>query len=206
MKENYFEKRDKSSFKSGTTIIGILGKDFVLLASDRQGTMGSMASDFNAQKLNKLNDRIALGLAGTLGDAQKLIRIMKGEMKVYELERDKQISVKATATLLSNIMNANRMYPYFAGFIIAGYKNKPQIYSIDVVGGFGEYVDFTSIGSGSPYAMGVLEKGYKKNLTKKEAIELAIDSIKASRKRDVYTGGNINIFVITKDGIEELNK
>jgi proteasome beta subunit len=117
------------------------------------------------------------------------------------------MSTKAVATYLANYLNANRYYPFFAGFIMIGYKDKPEMYSTDVVGGFGQAYDFTSIGSGSTFAMGVLDKGYSANMNKNDAIELVVDSIKASRKRDVYTGGDkIDILLITKDGIEELHK
>jgi len=187
--------------------VGLVGKDFVVLGSDKKGTMGNVAYDLNAQKLYTLNDHIGIGLAGSLGDAQQVIRLLKAEIRLYETERDKVMSTKAVATFLSNYLNANRYYPYFAGFIMAGFNSKPEIYSTDVVGGFGKVYDFTSIGSGSEFAMGVLERGYTENISKADGIELVVDAIKASRKRDVFSGGErIDIMVITKNGIEELSK
>jgi len=201
------EKKEESTYKSGTTIVGITGSDFVLLASDKKGTMGNFAFDLNAQKIYTVSDKAALGLAGSLGDAQQIIRLLKAEIKLYEIERDKTMGAKAIATFLANYLNAHRYYPYFAGFIMAGFNDKPEMYSTDIVGGFGKVDEFTSIGSGSTFAMGVLDKGFKKDITKKEAVELAADAVKAARKRDVFSGGDVvDLLLITKDGIEELKK
>lgn len=204
---NYLESADKAKYKSGTTIVGLVGKDFVILGSDKKGTMGNVAYDLNTKKLYLLNSHIGIGLAGSLGDAQQVIRLIKAEISLYETERDKTMSTKAVATFMSNYLNANRYYPYFAGFIMGGYKDVPELYSTDVVGGFGKVTDFTSIGSGSEFAMGVLEQVFKPSITKDDAINLVADAIKAARKRDVFSGGEkIDIIVITKNNIEELSK
>jgi 20S proteasome alpha/beta subunit len=42
---DYLESVDKAKYKSGTTIVGLLGKDFVVLGSDKQGTLGNFAYD-----------------------------------------------------------------------------------------------------------------------------------------------------------------
>jgi proteasome beta subunit len=203
---NVLEKQEKATFKSGTTIIAANFKDFVLLASDKQGSMGNIAHDLEAQKINPLNDRMALGLAGTLGDAQQVIRILKAQVNLYEFERSKKISIKATTSFLSNLLNAHRYYPYFAGFILVGFDDAPKIRNADVIGGISEVSDFTTIGSGSTLAMGVLEANYNKNMSRKEAVELAYKAVGAAKKRDIYSGSDTDILIISKDGIEKINK
>ena len=196
---------DDTVCKSGTTIVGLVGRDYAILASDKQGTLGNLAYDLDTQKLYSLNKNNYVGLAGTLGDAQKVIRVMNAEIKLYETERNKTMSTKAIATFLSNYLNSNRYYPYFAGFVLVGYDTAPHLFGTDSIGGFGEHREFSAIGSGSTFAIGVLDKGYDKEMSKEDAITLVSDSIKSSRKRDIYSGGTtIDIIVFTKDKVELL--
>ena len=60
--------------------------------------------------------------------------------------------------------------------------------------------------SGMPYILGMLERMYKPDLTIEEGVELAIDAIKSSSERDTASGHGIDVFKITKDGIEHISK
>ena len=113
----------------------------------------------------------------------------------------------ALTTLAANIFNANRYYPYEAFFVVGGYINFPELFAVDPIGGFGEQKKFTSIGSGSPFAMGVLDTKYKEKMTKEEAINLVCEAIRASKKRDINTGGEkIDLYIVDKKGIENIKK
>ena len=146
--------------KTGTTTVGISYKDGVVLAAESKSTLGYLVSSKTAEKIIKIDDRIAITTAGGSGDTQALARILKAEINLYKLTRNTDITVKATITLLANIMQAVRYYPYMAMLIVGGFdKDGGHIYSIDPVGGF-EEEKCTSTGSGSPMAYGVLEDGF----------------------------------------------
>ena len=198
----------EEKLKTGTTIVGIKIQNAVVLASDRQGTMGNIAIDLEAKKLHKINNKIALGIAGSMGDALTVIRFLKSHAKLFEIEREIPFGIKAASTFLSNILNSNRYFPYIAAFIIGGFNEKPELYATDVVGGMSEVESFTSLGSGFQLALGKLEESYKQNMTEQQAIELAKQAIRVAKKRDVYTGAdnNIQVIVITKQGVKELNE
>lgn len=196
-----------NSLKSGTTIVGLRTDDFVIVASDQQSTMGYMADGLDVQKVHPITSNIVFGLAGSVGDAQQLIRVLKMESSMYENERNKKMSVKALVTLSSNIFNANRYYPYQTFFVIGGYLTKPELYGIDLIGGFDKKTNYTATGSGMTFALGVLDNKYNENMSKKEAIDLIVEAIKGSKKRDVFTGGeNIDIYFVTKKGIENIKR
>lgn len=195
------------SLKSGTTVAGLRTNDFVIVASDRQSTMGHAAFDLECRKTHKITDNIVIALAGQLGDASHIIRVLKMQSSTYEAERTKKMSVKALTTLTSNILNANRMYPFLTFFIVGGFLDKPELYTLDLVGGMSEERRYITGGSGSDFAMGVFDNSYKENLTKKEALDLVVDAIRASKKRDIHTGGEkIDLFYVDKNGIEHIEK
>ncbi|HEC86316.1 MAG TPA: proteasome subunit beta, partial [Thermoplasmatales archaeon] len=119
--------------------------------------------------------------------------------------------VEAAATLMANILNQRKFYPYYVQLIIGGYDlTGGHIYSLDAAGG-AIPDNYTSTGSGSPYAFGVLEDHYHDDMTVDEGIDLAIRALGAAMKRDSASGDGFDIVIITKDGFniltdEEINK
>ena len=195
-----------NKYKTGTTTIGIVTKDSIVLAADMQATMGHISSNSDMAKIYKINNHLAVTVAGSVGDALVLVRFLRVQANLYELEHKRPMNARACATLLSNILNANRMVPFFTQFILAGSVGGFSLFNLDIAGGVVEEKQFSFTGSGSELALSVLDKHYKPNITTKEAIELAKEAISSAKKRDVFTGGQgIKIVVIRKDGIEELS-
>ena len=192
--------------KKGTTTIGLIAKDAVVIAAEQKSTMGYLVESKEAQKVFQLDDHIGMTIAGGVGDALAMIRLLKAQFKLYKLERG-PITMKAAATLLSNILQGSKYYPYMNQFILAGYDSEPRVYSLDPVGGFDCRDNFYSTGSGSPFAYGVLEAGYKENMTVEEAVTLVVKAIKAAIERDIGSGGKeIQVAVIDKNGFKEMSK
>ena len=193
------------NFKTGTTTVGIIAKDSIILASDMKGTMGNLAINTDVTKIYLINDHLAMTIAGGVGDAQVLVRHLKVQANLYELEHKKSMSTKACATLLSNILNSNKMVPFLTQFILAGSQDGFSMCSLDIGGGIIEEKKFTASGSGTELALSVMDANYKANLTTQDAIKLAVSAINSAKKRDIFSGGDgIKVVVIKKDGIEEL--
>ena len=189
---------------TGTTTIGIVFRDGIVLATERRATMGNLVASRRAKKVYQIADRIGMTTAGGVGDAQQMARIMTVECSLFSVRRDKPISVGALSTLLSNYLNQNRYYPFFVQLLVGGVdEDGPSIYSVDALGGATKELDIVATGSGSPMAYGVLEDRYEKEMSEKEAIDLAIRALKAAMRRDVGSGEDINVVVITKDKYEE---
>lgn len=193
----------EQKLKTGTTTVGITFKDGVVLAADMKSTLGYLVSSKEAQKVYQIDDKIAVTTAGGSGDTQALIRLLKAEIKIYKLTRNTEFTVNAAKSLLSNILQGVRYYPYMAMMIVGGVdKSGSHVYSVDPVGG-AEPDKYTSTGSGSPMAYGVLEDGFKPDMTREEAVDLAKRAIKASRERDIFSGGvGILVVVIDRNGLK----
>ncbi len=196
----------KDVTKTGTTTLGLVCKDGVVIATETRATMGTLIAHKNTKKLYKIDDHLALATAGLVGDLQVLARYLNAEANLYRLKRDNRMPVKSAATLMSNILNQRKFYPYYVQLILGGYDDTGgYVYSLDAAGG--AIPDkYTSAGSGSPYVFGVLEDIYEDNLSCSEGIDIAIRAITAAKSRDSASGGNINIAVITKDGFKEISE
>jgi len=190
--------------KTGTTTVGLTCKDGVVLATEHRATMGTLIAHKTTQKLFKIDEHIGLTVAGLVGDAQLLARYLKAEAELYRLKRNSGMSIKAAATLMSNILAGRRYFPYWVQLIVGGVDNEGgHVYSLDPAGGSipDKYV---TTGSGSPYVYGVLEDYYKDDMNINETADLAIRAITAAMKRDSASGDGIDVCIITSKGYKQL--
>jgi len=192
--------------KTGTTTLGIVCKEGVVMATETRATMGHLIAHKATKKLYKIDEHLGLATAGLVGDLQVLARYLSAEANLYRLKRDSKIPVESAATLMSNIMNQRKFMPYYVQLILGGYDaNGGHVYSLDAAGG--AIPDkYTSGGSGSPYVFGVLEDLFREDLTVDEGIDIAIRAIGAAKRRDSASGGMTNIAVITKDGFKPVSQ
>jgi proteasome beta subunit len=191
--------------KTGTTTLGMVCRDGVVLAAEKKSTLGYLIASKESEKILPVEEHVALTIAGASGDAQALARYLKAELKLFSIQNQRKISVKGAATLLTNILQGGRWtyMPYMVQLIIAGYDESPAIYTLDAIGSVEEEKKFFSTGSGSPMALGVLEDGFKDGISADEASKLALRAIRAAIERDIGSGGKaIDVAVITKDGIK----
>ena len=192
--------------KTGTTTVGIVTNDGVVLATEKRATMETFIAHKVTQKLFKIDDHIAMTTAGLVGDLQVLVRYLRAEVELYKLKNKAPITVQGAATLLSNILNQSKFYPYYVSLIVGGYDNKGyHVFALDAAGGAIED-KYVSAGSGSLFVYGVLEDSYNENITLDEAINLAIRGVNAAMKRDAASGDGIDVATITaKDGFVKLD-
>jgi proteasome beta subunit len=192
--------------KKGTTTLGLVCQSGVVVAAEHRATMGTMIAHKVAKKLLKIDDHLALTTAGLVGDAQVLSRYLTAESRLYTLQRDEKMPIKSAATLMANILNQRKFYPYYVQLIIAGIDSSgPSVYSLDAAGG--AIADtYTSSGSGSPYVFGVLEDHYKNSITTQDGVILAVRALSAAMKRDSASGDGIDIAVISSDGYRDIEQ
>ncbi|OGS55935.1 MAG: proteasome endopeptidase complex, archaeal, beta subunit [Euryarchaeota archaeon RBG_19FT_COMBO_56_21] len=192
--------------KKGTTTIGLVCKEGVVMATEMRATMGTLIAHKTTQKLFKIDDNLGLTVAGVVGDAQTLARYITAEVELYKLKRGQSMTVKSAATLTSNILAGSRFYPYWVGLILGGIDREGNhVYALDMVGG-AIPDDYVTTGSGSPYVYGVLEDHYEKGLSVSDGMDLAIRALHAAMKRDAASGDGYSVAAITKEGFLPLDE
>ena len=193
---------DKNTFE-GTTTVGITCTDGVVFASERRASMGNLVAHKVAEKIFKIDNHIAATIAGSVADAQSLMKIISAETALYRLRNGKDISLEAAAAVSSNILHSS---PAYVQTLIGGVdETGASIYSLDAAGGMIKDT-FISTGSGSTFAYGVLEDRFHEDITVEEAKEVALRAIKAATERDTYSGNGFLVAEVTKDGYKMLEK
>lgn len=208
------EELNKSILKTGTSIVGIVCKEGIVLAGDRKVTAGGhIVINKNTKKVVQINEYLVLAATGTASDIEVLRKVCAAELKLKELRDKKRPSVKEAANLIAMIAYKNirqpSMIPFIAGTLIAGYNEEgtTELYTIEPAGSALKVEDYdANFSSGMPYILGLLERQYKKNISIEEGIKLAIEAIKASSERDTASGYGVDVFVVTKNSIKQVSK
>jgi len=201
----------KHVMKTGTSILGIVCKDGIIMAGDRRATAGNMVMMKNALKVIKLNDYLVVSGTGVSSDIDMLQKVITAELRLKELRTKQRPTVKEAANLIANMAYRNirqpTMIPFIAGILVAGYNEDgtTELYSVEPAGSTVKVEDYdANFSSGMPFILGLLERQYRKDLTIKEAVELASEALKASTQRDTASGNGIDIVTITKDSINHV--
>jgi proteasome beta subunit len=187
----------------GTTTIGVVCKDGVILASDTRVTMGYFVAHKQGKKVYKIDENIGMTIAGSVADAQKVIDIITANTQLYRINLNRRMPIASAARLTSNLLFGAR--GLMAQILVGGVDDSgPHLYNLDP---FGSLVEekMTSTGSGSPLAIGVLEDKFKENMTIEESLPIIAAAVNAAMKRDIASGNNYNIIVIDENGYRELN-
>jgi proteasome beta subunit len=200
-----------SVLKSGTTILGIVCKDGVVMASDRQSTAGTIVMKKNSDKTIPLGNYFLYAGCGVSSAIQKLSKILEAELRLKELRSKSRPTVREAANLLgaliyNNIRQFTRVEDV-VGALIGGFNEdgSVELYTLDPAGLIDKVEDYdASVGSGMPFSLGLLERQYKKDLNVKQGIELAKECLLSSTQRDVGSGYGVDIFTITKEGIKKV--
>jgi proteasome beta subunit len=197
-----------SILKTGTTILGIVCKDGVVMASDRQISAGNLVVGKNYQKTVKINDYLLMSFTGMVSDAQRIEKLLPAELKLKELRAKSRPSVKQAANLLGSMLYSGaRQSMMQVGNLLGGFNEDgtTELYTIEPAGSVIKIEDYdANFGSGMPYVLGLLERQYKKGLSIKEGVELAKECLKSSTQRDMGSGYGIDVFTITKEGIKKV--
>ncbi len=184
----------------GTTTVAFKCLDGVVMAADTRATvLPGFVAHKKVKKVHEITRNVGMTIAGIPAEAINLLDILKANAMLYQLQRRRIIPVKVVASLASVMLFQQRYFPYEVQAIIGGYDDEGyHLYSLDP---FGSAIEDNVIatGSGSPVAYGVLESGYHDGINMDQGLTLAVKAINAAIKRNVFTGDDFDVAVITKE-------
>lgn len=197
------QEQSQYLFIPGATTIGVVCSDGVILASEKRVSYGYLIVSRVGKKVFKITDRIGAACAGLVSDMQILIREVEAYANLFRLDANRPISVKSAAKVMSNLLFNRRLFPLITQTIVGGMDEEgASLYVLDILGSV--IPDkYAAVGSGAEIAIGLLEQGYKENMTLKEAKDLVTRAIKSAIARDVMSGDGVDFLTITSEGITE---
>jgi proteasome beta subunit len=199
----------EEQLKTGTTTVGMVCKDGIVLAADKRATAGNMIVDKRAEKVHILTEDMAATIAGNVSDAQLIIKLIKAELRLKEVRTGKRPTVKEAANLLGGLLYTNirqmSMMPGIAHFLLGGRDvSGTFLYDLFPDGSVTKIRDYVSSGSGSVFALGVLETQYKPEMSTADGVKLAVKCVNTALQRDSASGNGVDVVVVTEKEIKRV--
>ncbi len=203
----------------GTTVLALRYNEGVVVAGDRRATEGFQIAHRSIEKVFAADDMSAVAIAGAAGPAVEMVRLFQTELEHYEKVEGDRLTLEGKANKLSQMIRANLpaamqgliVVPLFAGYDEA--RGEGRIFKYDVTGGRYEEDDYHATGSGGKDARGSLKKRYRRDLTRGEAVKMAIEALFDAADEDVGTGGPDlmrgiypTVAAISSEGMVELSE
>jgi proteasome beta subunit len=197
------ENIEKLALK-GTTTVGVVCTNGVILASDTRVTMGYFVAHKQGKKIYQIDDHIGMTISGGVADAQYVVEVLKVNAKLYKLNHGRPMPIKSAARLVGNVLFSARG-GLMAQILVGGYDSTgPHVFSLDPLGSLIEE-KCVATGSGSPVAYGVLEDKFKEDSEVKDMLPVVVRAVDSAMKRDIASGNNYDIVLITKEGYSKLS-
>jgi proteasome beta subunit len=205
--------------RHGTTIVAIRYTDGVVMAGDRRATAGSSIAHRTMEKVHPADRHSGVAIAGAAGPAMEMVRLFQLQLEHYEKVEGAPISLEGKANQLSQMVRSNLgmamqgfvVVPLFAGFDTR--RGVGRIYTYDPTGGRYEETDFHADGSGGRDARTTVKLGWRPDLSREEAIELAVNALWQAADEDSATGGPDavrgiypTVATITADGFRRVDE
>ena len=188
----------------GTTTVGIVANDGVVLCADMRASAGYFIANNNTMKIQEIDNHAGMTMAGGVADAQNLTDGLRYNARLYRVRNQTPMPIRSITRLASLTFHQNRGYPFMADILVGGFDyTGANLYNIDMFGS-AEKKTYVTTGSGSPVAYGLLEEEYHDDLTLDDAKRIAFRAVSAAIARNIGTGDGINVAIVNKDGFHLL--
>ena len=189
-----------ADFSKGTTTLSFVFQHGIIVAADARATMGPFIASNEVKKVFEINDRLLGTIAGGAADCMFWFRQLDRIVKIHEHRHKESLSASSCSKLLSDMLAQYRGQGLSVGTMISGFDgDTPALYFVDNDGTRLKGQVY-SVGSGSPYAYGVMDTEYKWDLSLEDAIALGRRAIYHAGHRDAMSGGEINLYHVHANG------
>eukprot|EP01053_Blabericola_migrator_P006653 Blabericola_migrator_1__6652@NODE_3359_length_1831_cov_120_284014_g2095_i0_p2_GENE_NODE_3359_length_1831_cov_120_284014_g2095_i0NODE_3359_length_1831_cov_120_284014_g2095_i0_p2_ORF_typecomplete_len206_score37_17Proteasome/PF00227_26/7_6e35_NODE_3359_length_1831_cov_120_284014_g2095_i011711788 len=191
----------------GGSALVMLGKDAVAIVVDKRLSNQLQMVSESFERAFPLSDKVYFAAAGFASDIQTAFRTLRFHSKLYKLREDRDMSVLAASTYLSNLLYQRRFGPWFISPVVAGVNSdgKPEAWGFDLIGTPGQVEDFNVAGTSDSELFGMCERKYKPNLEANELKELALECFITALDRDCLSGNGAVCHLITSQGTQRFD-
>ncbi|KAH9056608.1 nucleophile aminohydrolase [Lactarius vividus] len=188
---------------TGTTIVGCLFKDGIVLGADTRATAGEIVADKNCEKIHYISESIRCCGAGTAADTEFITALISSNIELHALSTGRKPRVVTAMTMLKQRLFQHQGH-IGAALVLGGVDATGAHLFTIAPHGSTDKLPYVTMGSGSLAAMAVFESGWRPNLERAEALQLVVAAISAGIFNDLGSGSNVDACVITATQTEML--
>lgn len=183
--------------KTGTTIVGLVFKDGVILGADTRATEGPIVADKNCEKIHFMAPNIYCCGAGTAADTEAVTDMVSSQLQLHRYATGRESRVVTALTLLKSHLFSYQGH-VSAALVLGGVDvTGPHLHTVYPHGST-DTLPFATMGSGSLAAMAVFESKFREGMEREEGISLVAEAICSGIFNDLGSGSNVDVCVITK--------
>ncbi|XP_014033055.1 proteasome subunit beta type-2 [Salmo salar] len=190
-------------------LIGIQGQDFVLVAADNVAAHSIVKMKQDQDKMFKLSDKILLLCVGEAGDTVQFAEYIQKNIQLYKMRNGYELSPTAAANFTrKNLADYLRSRtPYHVNLLLAGFDETdgPGLYYMDHLSALAK-APFAAHGHGAYLTLSILDRYYRPDLTRDEAVDLLKKCVEELNYRFILNLPSFSVRLIDKDGIHDLEK
>ena len=183
------------SIPHATTCVALTYHGGVVMAGDRRATAGNLISHRNMEKVVEADRFSGVAIAGAAGPAMEMIRLFQLQLEHYEKVEGSALSLEGKANQLAMMVRGNLSaammgmveVPIFGGYDLR--RGIGRLWDFDATGGRYEEKDYVATGSGSLHAGTVIKVGFRRDMSRDDAVELAALALWEAADADSATGG-----------------
>ena len=181
--------------RHATTICALRYSSGVVMAGDRRATEGVSIAHRSIEKVFPADRYSAVAIAGAAGPAIEMVRLFQTQLEHYEKVEGEALTLEGKANQLSQMvrdhlpmaMQGLGVVPLFCGWDER--RAMGRIFTYDITGGRYEETDFHATGSGGRDAKNTIKLGFRDDLSRNDAVELAAQALYQAADEDSATGG-----------------
>ncbi|KAJ1567521.1 Proteasome subunit beta type-2 [Cladochytrium tenue] len=189
-------------------LIGIVGKDFVLTASDGNSARSIVVQKRGEDKSRVLNERTLMLFAGEPGDAVQFAEYVQRNVQLYRMRNGFDLGVGATASFTRKELatSLRSRHPYTVNLLIGGVDPKtgaPELYWLDYLASSVK-LNYAAHGYASYFCMSTMDRYWKEGLTEEEAVSLLKKCLAELNERFIVNMPSFFVKVVDKNGVREI--
>jgi 20S proteasome subunit beta 4 len=188
------------------TLLGLKGKDFVLLGGDTSFFRGMTVMEGSYKKVVQLDTRTAAAAAGEQGDVEVFLDWLQRDLRLRRLSSE-SLSLAATASVARRSIAESLRTPQRkdVSMLLGGWDSVKgaQLYWLDSLGSL-QTVPFGAHGAASAFLLSMLDRSHRADMSLLEAVQLMRGCVKQLSTRFIVAGGGFQMMVIDCSGCKDI--
>ena len=189
------------------TVIGVVGKDFVIMAADKSRARSIVIMSNEEEKIMNLQTHKLLGASGPSGDCAQFCDFIQKNLNLYHFRTDVPLSTQAAANFTRHqLATALRKSPYNCNLLLGGFDKDegPSLYFMDYLASL-QQVKYGVQGYASYFLLSIFDKNYRPEMSVEEVLALLKICFAELRTRFLINSPVFSIKIVDRDGIRVID-
>ncbi|XP_030383671.1 probable proteasome subunit beta type-2 [Scaptodrosophila lebanonensis] len=190
------------------TLLGIKGRDFVMLAADTTHARSIVVMKHDQNKIHQVSDNLMISTMGESGDTEQFTEFISKNIALYKMRNGYDLSPRSAAHFtrknLAEYLRSRTPYQVF--MFVAGYdaQEGPELVFIDYLAN-AKALNHGGHGYGSMFTASIFDRYWHPNITQDEAYEVLKKCVQEIQKRLIVNLNNFNVMVVDPNGVKKLD-